>query len=115
MQRIQAEDENPMKCAFGVTYGKFLGYLVNRQGMNVDPAKAKAVLDMPLSEKVEVIFRKSFLLEKVLTRVSSLIGPSYGIAKEKGGVQMGRGPSTSLCENQGDLSERPSDDGSNSR
>lgn len=36
-----------MKCAFGVTSEKFLGYLVNRQGMNVDPAKAKAVLDMP--------------------------------------------------------------------
>lgn len=29
-------------------------------------------------------------LLKVLTRVSSLIGSSYGIAKEKGGVQMGR-------------------------
>ena len=38
---------HPMKCAFGVRSGKFLGYLVNRQGMNVDPAKAKAVLDMP--------------------------------------------------------------------
>lgn len=41
---------HPMKCAFGVRSGKFLGYLVNRQGMNVDPAKAKAVLDMLLSE-----------------------------------------------------------------
>lgn len=66
---------HPMKCAFGVTSGKFFGYLVNRQG----PAKAKAVLYMPLSERVEVIFcfRKSFLFEKVLTRVSSLIGPSF--------------------------------------
>jgi hypothetical protein len=43
-------------------------------------------------------------------------GPYYGISKEKkGGIQMGRGPSTSLCENKGDLSERPSDDGSKSR
>lgn len=83
-----------MKCAFGVTSGKFLGYLVNRQGMNVDPAKAKAVLDMPEPTSAKEWIRKSFLLEKVLTRVSSLIGPSYGIAKEKGGVQMGRGPST---------------------
>jgi len=59
MQRIQAEDENPMKCAFGVTYGKFLGYLVNRQGMNVDPAKAKAVLDMPEPTSAKKL--KSFL------------------------------------------------------
>lgn len=37
---------------------------------------------------------KSFLglFYRVLTRVCSLIGPSYGIAKEKGGVQIGRGP-----------------------
>jgi len=83
---------HPMKCAFGVRSGKFLGYLVNRQGMNVDPAKAKAVLDMP--EPTSANELKSFLgvFERVLTRVSSLIGPSYGIAKEEGGVQIGRGP-----------------------
>lgn len=51
---------NPMKCAFEVTSGKFLGYLVNRQGTNVDPAKTKkAVLDMPEPTSAKEL--KSFL------------------------------------------------------
>lgn len=43
-------------------------------------------------------------------RVISLLGPSYGIAKEKGDKHIGRDPLTSLCENKEDLSERLSDD-----
>ena len=31
---------NPMKCAFGVSSGKFLGFLVHHRGISVDPAKA---------------------------------------------------------------------------
>ena len=31
---------NPMKCAFGVSAGKFLGFLVHHRGISVDPAKA---------------------------------------------------------------------------
>ena len=32
---------NPMKCAFGVSTGKFLGFLVHHKGISVDPAKAQ--------------------------------------------------------------------------
>ena len=32
---------NPMKCAFGVSAGKFLGFLVHHKGISVDPAKAQ--------------------------------------------------------------------------
>jgi len=38
---------NPLKCAFGVTSGKFLGFLVGHQGMEMDQAKVKAIQDMP--------------------------------------------------------------------
>ena len=31
---------NPMKCAFGVSVGKFSGFLVHHKGIIVDPAKA---------------------------------------------------------------------------
>ena len=31
---------NPMKCAFGVSVGKFSGFLVHYKGISVDPAKA---------------------------------------------------------------------------
>lgn len=38
---------NPAKCVFGVTSGKPLGFIVNQKGIEVDPAKIKAIIDMP--------------------------------------------------------------------
>ncbi|XP_027182223.1 uncharacterized protein LOC113780640 [Coffea eugenioides] len=37
---------NPKKCVFGVTSGKFLGYLVSRRGIEANPDKVKAIQDM---------------------------------------------------------------------
>ena len=44
---------NPLKCAFGVSTGKFLGFLVHNRGIDVDPAKASAIAIMkaPTSHK----------------------------------------------------------------
>lgn len=38
---------NPMKCAFGVSSGKFLGFVVTRHGIQIDPTKIQAVVKMP--------------------------------------------------------------------
>ena len=37
---------NPTKCAFGVSVGKFLGFIVNNRGIKANPDKIKAMLDM---------------------------------------------------------------------
>ena len=37
---------NPAKCTFGVSAGKFLGFIVNNQGIEANPDKIKVVLDM---------------------------------------------------------------------
>ena len=37
---------NPMKCAFGVSARKFLGFLVHHKGVSVDLAKATAIATM---------------------------------------------------------------------
>ena len=44
---------NPKKCTFGVTSGKLLWHMINEQGIEVDPDKIKAILDMavPRTEK----------------------------------------------------------------
>ena len=39
---------NPKKCTFGVTYGKLLGHMVSDRGIEVEPDKIKAILDMPV-------------------------------------------------------------------
>ncbi|CAN6445206.1 unnamed protein product [Victoria cruziana] len=38
---------NPQKCAFGVESRKLLGFMVSHKGIEMDPAKAKAIIDMP--------------------------------------------------------------------
>ncbi|KAM2563613.1 hypothetical protein TB2_011996 [Malus domestica] len=38
---------NPAKCAFGVSAGNFLGFLVHHRGIEVDENKARAVINAP--------------------------------------------------------------------
>ena len=37
---------NPEKCAFGVASGKFLGYMVSSRGIEANPQKIQAILDL---------------------------------------------------------------------
>ncbi|XP_070008593.1 uncharacterized protein [Nicotiana sylvestris] len=38
---------NPAKCAFGVPSAKFLGFVVSRRGIELDPSKIKAIQELP--------------------------------------------------------------------
>ena len=37
---------NPKKCTFGMTSGKLLGFMVSLRGIEVDPNKVKAIVEM---------------------------------------------------------------------
>ena len=39
---------NPSKCAFGVSSGKFLGFIVSQRGIEANPEKVRAILKMSL-------------------------------------------------------------------
>jgi hypothetical protein len=34
---------NPLKCAFGVSAGRFLGFVVHENGIEVDPKKMETI------------------------------------------------------------------------
>nr|XP_016503538.1 PREDICTED: uncharacterized protein LOC107821616 [Nicotiana tabacum] len=38
---------NPAKCAFGVLAGKLLGFIISKQGIDMDPSMIKAIQDLP--------------------------------------------------------------------
>ena len=37
---------NPSKCAFEVSSGKFLGFMVSHKGIEANPDKIQAIMDM---------------------------------------------------------------------
>ncbi|XP_059650003.1 uncharacterized protein LOC132295729 [Cornus florida] len=43
--RIHKLKMNPLKCAFGVSAGNFLGFLVHKRGIEVDQNKVKAIIN----------------------------------------------------------------------
>ncbi|GKV17141.1 hypothetical protein SLEP1_g27682 [Rubroshorea leprosula] len=65
---------NPLKCAFGVFAGNFLGYLVHERGLEVDRNKARVVIEAkPPHNKKEL---QRFLGQVNLLRrfISNLVG-----------------------------------------
>ncbi|XP_059629793.1 uncharacterized protein LOC132272716 [Cornus florida] len=62
---------NPNKCAFGVSSGKFLGYMVSRRGIEANPEKIRAVIDMrsPISTKdLQRLTGKIAALSRLISR-----------------------------------------------
>ena len=46
---------NLKKCAFGVTARKFLGFLVSQRGIEVNPDKIKAIMELTLPKNVKEV------------------------------------------------------------
>ena len=42
---------NPLKCAFGFESSKFLGFMVNQHGIEANPEKISALLEMSSPRK----------------------------------------------------------------
>ena len=66
---------NPMKCAFGVSVGKFLGLLVHHIGISVDPAKVTAIATMKSPTTVRELksfLRKVSYIRRFVPRLASI-------------------------------------------
>jgi len=64
---------NPVKCAFGVSFRKFLCFMVSQRGIKENPKKVKAILEM-LSPKtvkeVQQLIGKVTALNKFVSRAT---------------------------------------------
>ena len=72
---------NPIKCAFGVSVEKFLGFLVHHRGISVDPAKVIAIATM--KRPTTVMELKSFLgrVSYIRRFVPGLASVTTGLSK----------------------------------
>ena len=76
---------NPAKCAFGVSTGKFLGFIVNSQGIEANPDKIKVMLDMLPPSNIKNIQRltgRIAALSRFVSRASDKCQPFFQAFKK---------------------------------
>ena len=76
---------NLAKCAFGVSAGKFLGFIVNNRGIEANPDKIKVVLDMlPPSgiKEVQRLTGRIAALSQFVSRASDKCQPFFQVLKK---------------------------------
>jgi len=64
---------NPKKCVFGVTSGKLLGYIVSCRGIEVDPVKFKAIVEMPPPKNLKALSSLQGRLQSIRWFISQLV------------------------------------------
>ena len=76
------------KCAFGVTAGKFLGFMVSQRGIEANPNKIRAKIETtpPRNVKeVQSLNRKVVALDRFLSRVTDKCLPFFRMLKKSFG------------------------------
>ena len=73
------------KCAFGVTAGKFLGFMVSQRGIEANPNKIRAIIETtpPRNVKeVQSLSGKVAALDRFLSRVTDKCLPFFRMLKK---------------------------------
>ena len=76
---------NPAKCTFGVSAGKFLGFIVNHRGIEANSDKIKVVLDMPSPSGIKEVQRltgRIAALSRFVSRASDKYQPFFQVLKK---------------------------------
>ena len=76
---------NPAKCAFGVSAGKFLGFIVNNRGIKANPDKIKVVLNMPPPsniKEVQCLTRRIAALNRFVSKANDKCQPFFQVLKK---------------------------------
>ena len=76
---------NPAKCAFGVSSGKFLGFMVTQRGIEINPDQVKAVSNMlaPTNKKkLQLLTGKLVALGRFIARFTDKMKPFFLALKD---------------------------------
>ncbi|XP_065017705.1 uncharacterized protein LOC135644166 [Musa acuminata AAA Group] len=87
---------NPTKCAFGVTFGKFLGFIVHERGIDANPEKVQAIINMQSPRTIkdlQRLNRRLVALSRFLARSGDRCLPFFKALKNPKNFQW-----TSECE-----------------
>ena len=76
---------NPSKCVFGVASGKFLGFMVSQRGIEANPEKVQAIINMvsPRTVKeVQKLTKRNAALNKFVSRAKDKCLPFFKTLKQ---------------------------------
>jgi len=76
---------NPNKCAFRVTSGKFLGFMVSQRGIEANPNKIQAILNMepPKNTKdVQSLTGRVAALNKFVSKATNKCFPFFRVLRK---------------------------------
>ena len=76
---------NPSKCAFGVSSGKFLGFMGSQRGIEANPDKIQAILDMePLKniKEVQSLIGRVAALNRFVSKATDKCLPFFKVLKK---------------------------------
>ncbi|XP_052172223.1 uncharacterized protein LOC127788152 [Diospyros lotus] len=104
---------NPLKCAFGIASRKFLGFMVNNNGIEANPDKIKALLNMRLPvrkkeykprTKIKDQALENFIAEftrPIDEEAENLKGPSWELYVNRSSSEQGAGAEVMLISPEG--------------
>ena len=76
---------NPAKCVFVVTSGKFLGFMVSQWGIEANPDKVKAIIEVKSPEivkEVQSLTGKNAALKKFISRATNKYMAFFKVLKK---------------------------------
>ena len=76
---------NPNKCAFGVFSGKFLGFMVSHRGIEVNPDKIQAILNIKPSQNIKEVqsfTRRVVALNRFISKATDKCLPFFKVLKK---------------------------------
>ena len=76
---------NPSKCAFGVASGKFLWFMVSQRGIEANPEKVRAILDMTspkIVKEIQKLTRRIATLNRFVSKATDKCLPFFKTLKQ---------------------------------
>ena len=76
---------NPSKCAFGVSSGTFLGFMVSQRGIEANPEKVRAILEMSspkMIKEVQSLMGRVAALNRFVLKATDKCLPFFKILKQ---------------------------------
>jgi hypothetical protein len=81
---------NPLKCAFGVSAGKFLGFIVHEKGVEIDTKKIEPIKNVqtPTCKKeLQRFLGKINYLRRFICNLSQKVDAFYPLLRLKSGAE----------------------------